>query len=240
MVINKKLTRIIPALDFNNELDAHRFVEKTKNHFEVYKVGLELFLKYGATLLKDLTRTHNIEIFLDLKLHDIPATVEKSVASLEGLKIKFLTLHTTGGTAMLKGAEAARAKFLPSANLTAVTFLTSLDQTDMTEIFGFNPESSTKNFERLFHLIEESTVSSMVLSAQDLSILRNFNLAFFHNIIKICPGIRLPGDNKDDQKRVLTPDEAFKLGADYLVIGRSLTQAKDLNLAIAELSKAHH
>jgi orotidine-5'-phosphate decarboxylase len=235
MASSKKLHRIIPALDFNNELDAHRFVEKTKEHFDVYKVGLELYLKYGANLVRDLTKTHQIEIFLDLKLHDIPVTVAKSVAALEGLNLKFLTLHSSGGLAMLKLAEEAREKFLPNTKLTGVTFLTSLDQKDLNNIFGFQDINPEQHFNRLFRLIHESEIGSMVLSAQDLPMLKDFDLGFFHHITKICPGIRLPGDNAGDQKRVLTPHEAFALGADYLVIGRSLTGVKDLKFALDQL-----
>jgi orotidine-5'-phosphate decarboxylase len=235
VVATKKLHRIIPALDFNNELDAHRFVEKTKDHFDVYKVGLELFLKYGITLVRDLTKTHQIEIFLDLKLHDIPATVEKSVAALEGLNIKFLTLHAAGGLQMLKQAEESREKHLPNTKLTAVTFLTSLDQRDFKNIFGFDNINPAQNFNRLFRLVHESEVGSMVLSAQDLPTLKDFDLGFFHHITKICPGIRLPDDPVGDQKRVLTPKEAFALGADYLVMGRSLTQSRDLKQTLEKL-----
>lgn len=190
-----------------------------------YKIGLELYLRYGRPFIEHLINTYKLVIFLDLKLHDIPETVGKALLSLSGMKIDFITLHLFGGSAMIKRAVEIRQKALPQLKLLGVTYLTSLGKDEQQEIFGnhFPP------IEQLAKKAVELGLDGLVASAQDLTSLQNIKT------LKVCPGIRFKEDETQDQKKTTTPDQALSLGADYLVIGRSLTQSKKINKRIAEL-----
>ena len=218
------LNNIIVALDQMTDKEALKFIEENKD-FKFYKVGLELYLRYGRNFLNEITKISDAEIFLDLKLHDIPRTVAKSIESLASLPLAFLTLHSTGGIEMMKLAEKYKREFLPETKLLGVSILTSLDHLDAKELFGLDNFDIT----RLVRTMELAEIGGMVCSGQDLD-------QFQTNLIKVCPGIRFEDEISHDQKRVLTPKEAFLKGADYLVMGRSLTQAKDLKLRIQQLS----
>lgn len=200
---------------------------------ESVKIGLELFCREGPSIVETLHNRHKKNIFLDLKLHDIPNTVSGAVKSLAGLPIAFLTVHLTGGREMLdKSLEAAR-KFLPGAKLLGVSHLTCLDQKDFVELHNIKNEQVPNSFKRLFKLALDVGLPGIVCSAKELPLLSKRESG---RLIKVCPGIRFKDETNHDQKRVLSPGEALENGADFLVMGRSLTQSKNLDSRLNELS----
>lgn len=220
-----KIDHIIVALDQMNQDQAINFIQDNPD-FRYFKIGMELFYRYGRSLIERASKQRDIEIFLDLKLHDIPKTVAKAIESLAGLPIRFLTVHASGGKEMLKQAKQAQTKYIPNCELLAVTYLTSLTESDCQELFA-----SDLSPKRLAMVAESANIDGIVCSPVDLAQLRDLKLT------KVCPGIRFIDDENEDQKRVMTPDLAFRSGADFLVIGRSLTQSKNLKSRISELSK---
>jgi orotidine-5'-phosphate decarboxylase len=199
------------------------------------KIGLEQFLKYGPDLITDLNRRYGVQVFLDLKLHDIPNTVYNAIKALKGLPITFLTVHISGGKNMLESAIKAGQLYLPNCKILGVSILTSLEQNDLDELFNIDLNQST--FDRLFKLANDVKLSGVICSPLELKILKSKH----PNLLAICPGIRfeeeiIQGMNIGDQKRVLNPKAAFIEGADYLVIGRSLTAIDDNKLIKKRLS----
>ncbi|POB14327.1 orotidine-5'-phosphate decarboxylase [Halobacteriovorax sp. DA5] len=184
------------------------------------KIGLELFLRYGRELVKEIKEKFKVQIFLDLKLHDIPTTVAKACNALEGLDIRFLTVHATGGAAMLSLAQESISKVIPGCEILAVTILTSHDQDDIQNIWGRSHKDALIN---LLQEVKASSVRGIVCSGLDLDIVNFFENESNLNFSKVCPGIRLDGDH-DDQVRVMTPEAAIKAGANYLVVGRPITK----------------
>ncbi|MFG1494438.1 orotidine-5'-phosphate decarboxylase [Halobacteriovorax sp. ZH4_bin.1] len=183
------------------------------------KVGLELYLRYGQDFVKELTQKFEVQIFLDLKLHDIPTTVAKACAALEGLNIRFLTVHATGGRKMLDFAQESISKIIPNCEILAVTILTSHSEDEIPNIWGRSHKEALKS---LLSEVAASSVRGIVCSGLDLEIVKDFEgntLSF----TKVTPGIRLD-NNHDDQVRVMTPDAAMKAGANYLVVGRPITK----------------
>lgn len=227
--------RVFMALDNMTKEEIFGFLEKSHKGISHIKIGLELFNKYGPNIVKELHESYPVDIFLDLKLHDIPNTVKKAIASLEGLPIKFLTVHLSGGREMLKEAMTSKEKYLPGCKLLGVSILTSLDHEDLNEIWSVT--DMNKSFLNLFKLASDCKVDGVVCSAKELPIIKSFE----NDLITVCPGIRFEDEIKkgltEDQKRVLSPQEAFKIGASYLVMGRSLTKAEDLSARIEYLKK---
>ncbi len=221
-----KMKSIYVALDNMSKEDIYAFLERSNNEIVCVKIGLELFNLYGRDFVEEIYNKYKVDIFLDLKLHDIPNTVSKAIRSLKGLPIKFLTLHLSGGINMLKASVEARNQFLPECKLLGVSILTSLDQKDIEKIWGIS--DNNKLFSNLFQLAHESQVDGVVCSPNELMILNGLNL----NLLSMCPGIRFDDEIKEanfgDQKRVLSPEKALEKGASFLVMGRSLTQSKVL------------
>lgn len=223
------LERVILALDNMDLASAEENAKKFKDRVGTIKIGLELFCKYGPDVVKKLSDLYNAEVFLDLKLHDIPNTVEKAIKSLEGLPLKFLTIHLTGGSEMVKHAIQQANQSLPGVELLGVSYLTSLEQKDFKEIWNINPEDVSHILERVFSLALNENISGLVCSAKDLPFAQKIEEHHDHTLIKVCPGIRfreqIQSGQIQDQKRVVDPITAINNGADYLVIGRPLTQA---------------
>ena len=183
------------------------------------KIGMELFYRYGPESVRELREVFDGKIFLDLKLHDIPKTVHQAIKSLSNLPVDFLTLHLFGGEEMLKEAISARNQYLPKCKLLGVTFLTSLDQQDFKDLWNYSPEETQKRMQALGQLVKKVSLDGLILSGSDLALYQGIP----PEILRNCPGIRFEKqDINDDQKRVITPDEALKSGADFLVIGRAL------------------
>ncbi len=213
----KKISSIIVALDFNNKNDALLMAKKLDPSLCNLKVGLELFLSCGPSIIDEL---HNIgyKIFLDLKFHDIANTVVKSCMFASKLGVWMTNIHASAGKKTILSA----AKELSSTNkkmiLLGVTILTSLDDSDLVELgYKFNIENQIL---KMSDLCFESGLNGIVCSANEAKFVKS---KFEKNFICVCPGIRMLDDNKNDQKRVSTPSIAKSNGADYIVVGRSIT-----------------
>lgn len=212
---------IILALDTKELETAKSWIEATNESIGIYKVGLEFYLKFGADGLRRLADVGDFKIFLDLKLHDIPNTVSAAVSSVVDLAPKFLTIHASGGAAMIKAASDAA----PNVSITAVTILTSLSDSDLVEIgYAKNSKSSAAS---LAKLASENGARSIVCSPFEASEIR---AVVGDKLEIITPGVRPTGADLGDQKRVMTPKEAVTAGANYLVIGRPITDQAKISL----------
>ena len=182
----------------------------------------------------------DFDIFLDLKLHDIPNTVAGAIKSLEGLPIDLLTIHISGGEEMLKYAHEARLKFLPQTKLIGVTYLTSLSNETMNKLWGFENNDFDHSIEQMLIMTKANQIDGIVCSPLELKKINESESS--QDLIKVCPGVRFPDqfDQVSDQKRVATPTQAFEWGANFLVIGRPLTQAQDPGLRWRELAQQAH
>lgn len=211
--------RIIVALDFSSADDALRLAEKLEPRICRLKVGKELFTAAGPHLVEKL-RLKGFDIFLDLKFHDIPNTVANACKTAAHLGVWMINVHALGGRKMLMAAREAIAQ--ESTKLIAVTLLTSMDQSDLTDIgLQGNPEQIV---ERLARLAKDCALDGVVCSALEAANLRH---QIGKNFCLVTPGIRPLNDRTDDQKRITTPRQAILNGANYLVIGRPITQASD-------------
>lgn len=217
---------IILATDTDSIETAKRWIDLTSEFVGVYKLGLEFFLKFGRSGVAEIKNHAKCEIFLDLKLHDIPNTVGAAVAQVADLAPIFLTVHASGGTAMIKAAVDKA----PNTKITAVTILTSLNQSDMKEVgfIGSPVERATE----MAKLAVAAGARAIVCSPLEISAIKS---VVPDSVSIITPGIRPLSQKSDDQKRVMDPKSAIAAGANYLVIGRPITAAEDIQKAAAEL-----
>jgi orotidine-5'-phosphate decarboxylase len=186
-------------------------------------LGLEFFLKFGPEGVASIQKETDCEIFLDLKLHDIPNTVGAATAQVSSLKPRFLTVHASGGSAMINAAVTNA----PETEITAVTILTSLSQQDLAEI-GFEGTALSRAVE-LAKLAVAAGAKAIVCSPLEIEGIR---AVVPESVSIITPGIRPIGSaGTDDQKRIMDPKSAIKTGANYLVIGRPITGAADMAAA---------
>jgi len=217
----------IVALDRPTSEEALALVDELGPGADFSKVGLELFTREGPAVVRAL-RDRGHRIFLDLKLHDIPHTVARAVRSMASLGVELLTVHTAGGGAMMEAAAeaAAEARSAQGASMrvVGVTVLTSLDSEGLAGVWGRPVDSVRDEVVRLAGLARASGLDGVVSSAREAASLRS---ALGPEALLVTPGIRLAGDDPGDQKRVMTPGEAAAAGADYLVIGRTVTAAPD-------------
>ncbi|MBT3393309.1 MAG: orotidine-5'-phosphate decarboxylase [Elusimicrobiaceae bacterium] len=216
--------RIIVALDVATKEAALNLVKKLSAHVGVFKVGKELFTACGPSIIEDIHKLGG-KVFLDLKFHDIPNTVAKAVSQATKLGVYMITLHTSGGSEMLKAAaEAAKQNSIGGKVpiLLGVTILTSLDDDGLKEI-GFSC-SAEEMVLKLVALSKNNGVSGIVCSAKEVKKLRE---KFGQDIILVTPGIRPIWSVSGDQKRITTPKDAVDNGTDFMVIGRPITQADD-------------
>jgi len=184
------------------------------------KVGLQLYTAAGPEIVREL-RARDRRIFLDLKLHDIPNTVAGAVESAGTLGVELLTVHASGGAAMLRAAaRAARTEL----SLLAVTVLTSLSAGELATAWGREPLEVEGEVVRLARVARDAGIAGVVASVRELSAIRG---EIGEDLRVLTPGIRLPGDSAGDQTRIATPGDALRLGADYIVIGRTVTAAAD-------------
>ncbi len=220
------LEKIIVALDVDTREEALNIVKKLGKRIEFYKIGSVLFTKYGADFVKELKNLGK-KVFLDLKYHDIPNTVSNAIKNAIDLKVDMITLHTIGGFEMMREAVLTVDKNGKAGNkpiLLGVTVLTSMKTKDLREI-GLNRtvESQVK---KLAKLATFAGLKGFVCSAKEIKLVRKIT---GKNGIIVVPGIRLDGDEAGDQKRVATPTEAIKNGASYLVMGRTILSAKNID-----------
>ena len=226
--------KIICALDTSNFLVAQKITRKLRNHLGGIKVGKEFFTAHGPDGIKKISK-EGLPIFLDLKFHDIPNTVAKAISNIVRLKPSMITIHATGGAEMIKAAVRAN-KIIAKKNnikrpyILAVTVLTSLDKSDMVSL------GSEKNIQtltlRLAKLAKRNGADGIICSPKELKILR-FKLG--KNFKIVVPGIRPNRKKNDDQKRTMTPKQALDLGADYVVIGRPITESDNPVLAVKRI-----
>jgi orotidine-5'-phosphate decarboxylase len=239
--MNTPLDQIIVALDNKNKEEVLEFLSLPENKLSRIKMGLELFCGEGPSFVHQVYDLHQKNIFLDLKLHDIPNTVAKSIRALKDLPIEFLTIHLSGGRAMLEAAKEAQEKYLPKTKLLGVSYLTSLKEEDFKELYGHAPEAIFKAFERLFQLAIETSTDGIVCSAHELELINRLKKEHKSSLLTVCPGIRFQDEidqgQTQDQARVLSPEKAFQKGASFLVMGRSITEAKNLSARIEQLSR---
>ena len=214
------MAQVIIALDVPTLDEAMGLVDALGEETDFYKVGLELFTREGPSVVNAL-RGRDKRIFLDLKLHDIPNTVARAVARARDLEVDLLTLHATGGRPMMEAAAEAAGDDLM---LLGVTVLTSMTASDVKDSWGRAVDSLEEEVVRLARLVQESGIGGVVASVREAAPIRE---AVGTDLVVVTPGIRLAGDGAHDQARVSTPAEAVAAGADYLVIGRSVTQAPD-------------
>lgn len=218
---------IILAVDTPELATAIEWVKATQDYVSVYKLGLEFFLTFGSDGVKAIKDVTDSDIFLDLKLHDIPHTVSGAAKVVSHLSPRFLTVHASGGSAMIKAAVEASSK----THITAVTILTSLSEDDVTEV-GFK-NNALNAAVGLATLAVTSGAAAIVCSPLEIAAIRS---AVGVDPIIITPGVR-PADSEavDDQVRTMTPKAAISLGANLVVIGRPITQRWSLGaLAMRE------
>jgi orotidine-5'-phosphate decarboxylase len=217
---------LILAVDTPNIDVAYQHAKNFKDHVAAIKLGLEFFISQGPSNIKKISDI-NVPIFLDLKLHDIPNTIESAVREAVKLGVSMLTIHTSGGKEMMTRAvniarETAEKYNLPKTNILGVTILTAIDDQDLTKI-GFQG-TVKENVLKLASLANESGLDGIVCSAHEISMIKQ---EFGDKLKLIVPGIRFEASQNDDQKRVMTPKQALELGADYLVMGRPILEADD-------------
>ena len=208
---------IILAVDTSDFDTALAWIENTKESVSVYKLGLEFYLNFGSTGVSRIISETGVDIFLDLKLHDIPHTVSGAASAISNLAPKFLTVHASGGRAMVKAAADA----VPNVAVTAVTILTSLSEEDLFEI-GFS-SPALESAVALAKMAVDSGAKALVCSPLETAAIRS---AVGTEPVIITPGVRpLSEVGSDDQKRTMTPKDAIAQGANYVVIGRPITSA---------------
>ncbi len=213
------MKRLIAAIDTPDQARAAALVSAVAPHCGLIKFGLEYFLANGPEGLK---AAQGAPVFLDLKLHDIPNTVAGAVRAVSPLGVKMLTIHASGGAAMVAAAAEAAALSPNPPKILAVTVLTSLDSSALSET-GVGG-GATQQVLRLGRLALDNGADGLVCSAHEIAALRD---AFGERPILVVPGIRPAGSAVGDQARVMTPEAAIAAGADYIVVGRPITSAPD-------------
>jgi orotidine-5'-phosphate decarboxylase len=212
---------LIVALDFPNAGAAFELVDRLDSQCVWFKVGLELFVATGPSLIQPLIE-RGCSIFLDLKFNDIPNTVAGAVRSAAALGVKMMTVHANGGPAMLAAAQAALEGVTNPPQLLAVTVLTSMDQSQVAAV-GVE-RTPAAQVELLARMGLSAGINGFVCSPQEVATLRAIAGP---EAVLVIPGIRPAGGEVGDQKRVATPADALRQGASYLVVGRPITQAAD-------------
>jgi orotidine-5'-phosphate decarboxylase len=219
---------IAVALDAPDLETAKTWAKEVSPYVSTLKIGLETYLRDGKKSIEQIKEISNCDLFLDLKLHDIPATVAGACRSVANLNPKYLTVHASGGSEMINEA----AKTLPSTLIVAVTILTSIDEKNLQEI-GFK-NSSKESAVNLAKLAVAAGARAIVCSPQEVAEIRK-NVD--SSIVLITPGIRPQGSSSNDQQRIATPQEALLNGANLLVIGRPITGSDNVGEAAKRISE---
>ena len=214
---------IIVAVDETNFKKASSLIDKLDPKKCMVKIGSVSFNSIGHEIISYAAKK-GFDIFLDLKLHDIPNTVEKTIYGLAILPIKMLTIHISGGKDMMMAAMKAASG--TDIKIFGVTTLTSLSDSDTNSIFK---RTSSEQVSAMLDLAEIAGIDGVVCSPHELELVQNRD-----SFLSITPGIRLH-DSNDDQKRVMTPKKAIDLGADYLVIGRPITTSNDIQKSLNDI-----
>jgi orotidine-5'-phosphate decarboxylase len=233
--MSKTQNPIIVAIDTPEVDEATALVSSLKNSVGAIKLGLEFFTANGAAGVQKITDQH-VPVFLDLKFHDIPNTVSKAIKATAGINTFMMTVHTSGGRAMLQAAidasnEVAYVTGKERPLIVGVTVLTSLDQADLNMV-GIRDNVHDQVL-RLADLAQSCGLDGVVCSPYEISLIRK---QCGYDFTLVVPGIRPEGSDAGDQKRIMTPKEAIDKGADYLVIGRPITHAADAENAAKSIA----
>jgi orotidine-5'-phosphate decarboxylase len=225
--------QVIVALDTPSLEEALGIVDVLGDDADFYKVGLELYTRVGPQVVDRLTERQK-RVFLDLKMHDIPNTVERAARGVAEMGVDLLTVHASGGGEMI---EAARSGLGEGTSLLAVTVLTSMASDDLGAAWGRTIESVPEEVLRLAVLARDAGAHGVVSAASEAARVR---ARVGDDFLVVLPGIRPAGADHQDQKRVATPAHAVRSGADYLVIGRPITRAADPGASLrAMLAEVH-
>lgn len=217
--------RLVVALDLSVRDDILRTVDELHGAAGVFKIGLQAFVANGPGLVREIVARGD-RVFLDLKIHDIPNTAKHAVSEAVFLGASIVTVHASGGDAMLRAcAESQR-----DALVLGVTILTSLDESDLPRI-GFSG-SVPSNAMRLAQLVRGAGLRGVVASPREIGALRE---ACGSDLVILTPGIRPEGADAGDQRRTMTAGEAIRAGADYIVVGRPITAARDRRAAAMKI-----
>ncbi|WP_294966001.1 orotidine-5'-phosphate decarboxylase [uncultured Gilliamella sp.] len=221
---------IIVAVDFADVKSAWNFIDRVEPQDCRLKIGKELFTHAGPDFIKQIMQK-GFDIFLDLKFHDIPNTVAKAVMAAADLGVWMTNVHASGGSRMMEAAKDALYIYGKDAPLLiAVTVLTSMESNDLNEI-GINV-SPLEQATKLAILAKNCGLDGVVCSAKEV---QSFRTRLGSEFKLVTPGIRPVGSNRDDQRRIMTPQRAQAAGSDYLVIGRPITQAEDPSQALQSI-----
>ena len=231
----KAADRLIIALDIDNDEEALGLVADLKESVGMFKVGHQLFTAYGPDIVRRIIGMGG-RVFLDLKYHDIPNTVAKASAEAAKLGVSIFNVHSLGGLDMMKAAaaaakEAAGKHGLPEPIVLAVTVLTSMDEMSLRRELKIT-RSLQREVVHLARLAQRAGMHGVVASPQEIKMLRRSVRGEF---IILTPGVRPAWAAKDDQKRVMTPGEAVKTGADFIVVGRPVLKAPDRKAAVQKI-----
>lgn len=222
-------SRLIVALDFDNQLKALELIDQLDPSLCALKVGSEMFTRFGPNFVWQLV-DRQYRVFLDLKFHDIPNTVAQACKAAADLGVWMVNVHASGGMAMMHAARQSLEVYGVSRPLLiAVTVLTSMSQTEMTRM-GVTGELHDR-VQQLAGLARDAGLDGVVSSALEVARLKSVCGADF---LTVTPGIRLATDSVDDQVRICTPDQAIRAGSDFLVVGRPITRADDPAQAVRE------
>ena len=217
------MAELIVALDVQSRAEAVEKVKAIGDAVGFYKIGLELFTAEGPDVVKAV-KDLGKKVFLDLKFHDIPRTVERAVRSGGKLGVDLMTIHSVGGKAMIRAAADAAAEFGEAGpKILAVTVLTSLDQTDLADV-GIVGRTPAEQVMAMAKFATENGAHGLVCSPKEVGALSK---ALREGTLFITPGVRPAGAAAQDQKRVATPAEAVRDGATHLVVGRPILAAED-------------
>ena len=216
---------LMVALDMDDAREAAGLAREIGQKVAAFKIGSQLFSGAGPEVVRKI-REEGGQVFLDLKFHDIPNTVQKAVEAVRGLGVSFFTVHASGGARMVAAAKEAAG----DAMVLAVTLLTSLDKKDIEDI-GFSGEIK-EQVVRLAGLARDAGADGIVCSPLEVAHLRQ---ALDDQCLLVTPGIRPAGTSSDDQARISTPAQAVREGADYLVVGRPIVQAEDRVMAVERI-----
>ncbi|GIH45730.1 orotidine-5'-phosphate decarboxylase [Microbispora rosea] len=220
---------IAVALDAPDMETAARWAGLVTPHVSTVKVGLELYLRHGPDVIASVRGASGVQVFLDLKLHDIPNTVAAAARAVARLKPTYLTVHAAGGPAMVRAAVEAA----PNTQIAAVTLLTSLSEADLREIGIQGPPADVAR--RMAAVAVGAGAQALVCSPREVAAVR---AEVGPDVTLITPGVRPAGADTQDQARVATPEDAIAQGADLLVIGRPITGAPDPGAAAAGIAAA--
>lgn len=226
-----QIPKLFIAIDQNDINKAKDLIKKLSPEFCGIKVGKELFTVCGPEII-EWTQAKGFKVFLDLKYHDIPNTVEKACFAASEMGVSILNVHALGGKEMMLAAKKGVTKSSNNPYLIAVTVLTSMDQNAIKDI-GFN-SSVNDQVLKLAKSASQAGLDGIVCSAKDIANIKN---ELPEKFLYVTPGIRLRNNAEDDQKRIVTPAEAVKIGANILIIGRPITQAVNTKKILSEIIK---